>query len=86
MLKSCFDLHYLTIYRFQENFPSASSNEFGDMQLDSDREIGAGNELEIGSDCLTASEQSSDTDSDCNDHFADIDMDPDYISYSQFRL
>lgn len=79
MLKSCFDLHYLTIYRFQENFPSASSNEFGDMQLDSDREIGAGNELEIGSDCLTASEQSSDTDSDCNDHFADID--PEYIVF-----
>ena len=73
------NLEQLTIYRFQG--PSTSAYEFNDIQLDSDREIGKANELEINSNCLTTSEQSSETDSDCNIHFADITIDPEYIIF-----
>lgn len=66
-------------YRFQDNCPeaAASANEFGDVaQCDSDREIEEFNETEILSECLSASEQSYETESDVNNHDTDSDIDP----------
>ena len=67
-------------YRFQDNWPEAapSANKFGDMaQCDSDREIKELNETEILSDCLSASEQSCETESDINNHGTDLE----YITF-----
>ena len=67
-------------YRFQDNWPEAeaSANEFGDLaQCHSDREIEELNKTELLSDCLSASEQSCETESDINNH----DTDPEYITF-----
>ena len=71
-------------YRFQDNWPeaAASANEFVDVaQCDSDREIEELNDTEILSDCLSASEQSCETESDINNHGTDSDIDPEYITF-----
>ena len=75
-------------YRFQDNWPeaAASANEFVDVaQCDSDREIEELNDTEILSDCLSASEQSCETESDINNHGTDSDIDPEYITFPIYK-